>query len=160
MNPDPLVHYNTMRPRLFISAATIGIVTQITAFLHPGYQHLSRQSVNCTDLQASTDPSSWHGPDLTNWLKNWNKTTPVCPPNQDDANCCLPSEPWTTCFLRLTRNNDDCSQISIQTCSWNLLLQVSGDIAPEVFHIMKNIYCTYHKTVYIQKSVANNSLSS
>ena len=62
LNPDPLLHYNTMRPRLFISAAAIAIVKQITAFPHPGNQHLSRQSVNCTDLQASTDPSCWQRP--------------------------------------------------------------------------------------------------
>lgn len=132
-----------MRLYLLITTTAISIVTHVAAFPHPDQQHVNRQSVNCTDLQASTDPSCWQGLQLTQWLTNWNKTTLVCPPNQDDANCCLSTEPWTTCFLRLARNNGDCSQINIQSCSWNSFLSVNNDIAPEVFYIMKNIYCTY-----------------
>lgn len=139
----PCTNTLTMRLHPLLIASAVCILGQVTAFPFPDHQHTSRQSVNCTDLQASTDSSCWQGLQLTNWLTNWNTTTPVCGPNEDDADCCQSTEPWTTCFLRLARNNGDCSQINIQTCSWNSLLQVSSDIAPEVFYIIKNIYCTY-----------------
>ena len=121
-----------------------------------------RQSFNCTHLSSAFNSACWQQLQLSNfllgggeWGLGWNKSTRVCDPqsndinNNDGANCCLPTEPWTTCFLRLAQGggSQDCSQINAQFCSMPSINALSSDLAdnirPEVQYIQKNIYGTY-----------------
>ena len=105
---------------------------------------IEARSINCSDLHAPTDSSCWQELDLTTWLKNWNQTTPTCNEDQDGADCCQIGEVWNTCFLRLAHRSpgSDCTQINAQACTWSQYLAVDRDIAPQVFYVMTNIYCT------------------
>ena len=110
-----------------------------------------RQVVNCTDLKSSFDSSCWNTLNLTAYLNDpetgWNRTAPICTGDEDDAACCLPSEPWTTCYLRLAHGfpGTDCSEINAQDCSYDAHLAVDPRIAPYVAYTMKTIYGTYQK---------------
>lgn len=110
--------------------------------------YAKRYIINCTDPEAAFDVSCWGQLDLSNWLNNpttgWNKTTQVCNATQDSANCCIPGEAWTTCFLRLGHRygGADCTQINVQTCSLDLSQNTPPGITPQVHYIMKNIYGT------------------
>ena len=118
-----------------------------------------RQLFNCTHVSSAFNSACWQQLQLSNfllgggeWGLGWNKSTRICDPqssdinNNDGANCCLPDEPWTTCFLRLAQGggSQDCSQINAQFCSMqaeNALSDSLGDnIRPEVQYIQKNIY--------------------
>ena len=118
-----------------------------------------RQSFNCTHLSSAFNSACWQELQLSNfllgggeWGVGWNKSTRICDPqssdvnNNDGANCCLHTEPWTSCFLRLAQGGgtQDCSQINAQFCSMppeNALSDSLADsIRPEVQYIQKNIY--------------------
>ena len=118
-----------------------------------------RQAFNCTDLESAFNAACWQQLQLSNfllgggeWGLGWNKSTRVCDPqssdinNNDGANCCLPTEAWTTCFLRLAQGGgtQDCSQINAQFCSMPsenaLSAKLADSIRPEVQYIQKNIY--------------------
>ena len=109
----------------------------------------TRQVVNCTDLKASFDSSCWETLNLEGYLNDpetgWNRTAAICAGDEDDAACCLPTEPWTTCYLRLAHGfpGTDCSEINAQDCSYNPSLAVDPRIAPYVAYTMKTIYGTY-----------------
>ena len=122
----------------------------ITSTLAIPYQHgdtitsIEARSVNCSDVHAPTDSSCWQGLNLTAWLTNWNQTTPTCNEDQDGADCCQVGEAWNKCFLRLAHGSSgsDCTQINAQACTWSQYLAVDRNIAPEVFYVMTNLYCT------------------
>ena len=135
-----------MRPPLPTLLAS-SIITTALAFPHhnPDASSLEPRSINCTDLGAPLDASCWATLDLSDWLTNWNNTTPTCTQDQDGAACCLVGEAWNRCFLRLAHGSagSDCTNINMQGCTWTQYLAVSHDIAPQVFYIMTNIYCTH-----------------
>ncbi len=118
-----------------------------------------RQTYNCTDLSAAFNSQCWQELQLSNfllgggeWGEGWNKSTRVCDSqstdinDNDGTNCCLPTEAWTTCFLRLAQGGgtQDCSQINAQFCSMPsenaLSAGLADSIRPEVQYIQKNIY--------------------
>lgn len=118
-----------------------------------------RQLYNCTHLSSAFNSECWQQLQLSNfllgggeWGLGWNKSTRICDHqsndinNNDGANCCFPTEAWTTCFLRLAQGGgaQDCSQINAQFCSMppeNALSDTLPDnIRPEVQYIQKNIY--------------------
>lgn len=118
-----------------------------------------RQSFNCTHTSSAFNSACWQQLQLSNfllgggeWGLGWNKSTRVCDAqssnvnNNDGSNCCLPTEAWTTCFLRLAQGGgaQDCSQINAQFCSMvseNALSDnLPDNIRPEVQYIQKNIY--------------------
>lgn len=105
-----------------------------------------RQVINCTDLKASFDSSCWNTLDLEGYLNDpetgWNRTAPICTGDEDDSTCCLSTEPWTTCYLRLAHGfpGTDCSIINAQDCSYDPSLAVDPRIAPYVAYTMKTIY--------------------
>lgn len=130
---------------LFIVAALPSILSYPTR--DPSV--LSRQTIDCTDLSAPFHESCWATLDLENWLNNattgWNETTKVCQgtgPGEDGSACCGPTEPWTTCFLRLAHGfpGDDCTVLNTGFCSYDRSLAVNAAIAPEVAYIVNNIY--------------------
>ena len=137
-----------------------------------------RQTVNCTDTTAAYNSACWQELQLSNfllgggeWGLGWNKTTPVCDSqstdinNNDGTNCCLPTEAWTTCFLRLAQGGgtQDCSQINAQFCSMptqdSISKTLAGSIRPEVQYIQKNIYGILNSPTSLTESVANCRLS-
>lgn len=118
-----------------------------------------RQSFNCTHTSSAFNSACWQQLQLSNfllgggeWGLGWNKSTRVCDAqssnvnNNDGSNCCLPTEAWTTCFLRLAQGGgaQDCSQINAQFCSMvseNALSDnLPDNIRPEIQYIQKNIY--------------------
>ena len=100
------------------------------------------QSVNCSDLSEPFDESCWETLDLPGYLHNWNQTVAICTKNE--TACCMPTEPWSTCFLRLAygRPGSDCSEINTQFCSYDSTLKngLDPDTAPRVQYVVKNIY--------------------
>lgn len=110
-----------------------------------------RQVVNCTDLKSSFDSSCWNTLNLAAYLNDpetgWHRTAAICTGDEDDAGCCLPTEPWTTCYIRLAHGfpGTDCSEINAQDCSYDPSLAVDPRIAPYVAYTMKTIYGTYPK---------------
>ena len=143
-------------------------------------QQEKRQTVNCTDLTAAFNSQCWQELQLSNfllgggeWGVGWNKSTRVCDTqsadinDNDGANCCLPDEAWTTCFLRLAQGGgtQDCSQINAQFCSMPsenaLSAGLANSIRPEVQYIQKNIYGTLPSSpAALVESVANPRLSA
>jgi len=105
-----------------------------------------RQRVDCHNTATSFSDSCWEILDLGGYLNHpvtgWNKTVPICSGWDLDSTCCIATEPWTTCYLRLAHNisGSDCSQINAQTCSYDLSMAVDPSIAPYVAYTMKNIY--------------------
>lgn len=118
-----------------------------------------RQTVNCTDVTAAFNSQCWQDLQLSNyllgggeWGLGWNKSTRICDAqsadinDNDGTNCCLPTEAWTTCFLRLAQGGgtQDCSQINAQFCSMPsenaLSAGLANSIRPEVQYVQKNIY--------------------
>ena len=144
-----------------------GLSSQLSGWRLPRFlqreSHLprqeKRQAYNCTDLGSAFNAACWQQLQLSNfllgggeWGLGWNKSTRVCDTqssdinNNDGANCCLPTEAWTTCFLRLAQGGgtQDCSQINAQFCSMPpenaLSAKLADSIRPEVQYIQKNIY--------------------
>lgn len=122
-----------------------------------------RQVVDCTDLKASFDSSCWNTLNLKGYLNNpetgWNRTAPICIGDEDDAACCLPTEPWTTCYLRLAHGfpGTDCSEINAQDCSYNPSLAVDPRIASFVAYTVKTIYGTLPKRPLSKLYLTSNS---
>lgn len=139
-----------------------------------------RQTVNCTDLTAAFNSQCWQDLQLSNfllgggeWGVGWNKSTRTCDTqsadinDNDGANCCLPDEAWTRCFLRLAQGGgtQDCSQINAQFCSMPsenaLSAGLANSIRPEVQYIQKNIYGILPSLpAALVESVANPRLSA
>lgn len=105
------------------------------------------------DSTIPYDQSCWDTLQLSAWLDNWNKTTPTCSASGGNGSECCgpannPSEPWTTCFLRLALGNSDydCSQINSQACGLDGF-QLNPNYLPsqkaQVRYIVRNIYCKF-----------------
>jgi len=108
----------------------------------------ARQAFDCYNPKTTFDESCWATLNLTAYLNGpvtgWNHTLPVCEGKDLDSTCCLTTEPWTTCYLRLAHGNSgrDCSQINAQMCSYDPDINVDPRIAPYVAYTVKNIYDT------------------
>ena len=112
----------------------------------------ARQAPNCnigTAINnAAYDSSCWNTLNIMPYLTNWKTTTPTCTDADNSAGntegCCVASEPWSTCFLRLaTRkvNTYDCTQIATASCSFPASLDPALDptIASQVNYIVLSI---------------------
>ena len=63
-------------------------------------------STSCQNPRTEPDASCWNSLNIASYLDDpvtgWNKTTPICAPQTEDAlNCCRADEDWSTCFIRL-----------------------------------------------------------
>ena len=98
----------------------------------------------CTENRAAPNPQCWDELDIPGYLANWNRTTPTCQAAGDagnnEAECCYPKEPWTTCFLRLSYGNGgtECVTIDPQACVLNAL-SLGKSIAPMAGYVVRNI---------------------
>ena len=112
----------------------------------------ARQAPNCnigTGINNTAyDSSCWNALDIMPYLTNWKTATPTCTDADNSAGntagCCVASEPWSTCFLRLaTRkaNAYDCTQVGTTSCSFPASLDPTLDptIASQVNYIVLNI---------------------
>ena len=112
----------------------------------------ARQAPNCnigTRINsAAYDSLCWNTLNIMPYLTNWKTATPTCTDADNSAGntvgCCVASEPWSTCFLRLaTRkaNAYDCTQIGTTSCSFPASLDPALDptIASQVNYIVLNI---------------------
>lgn len=144
---SPLQHSHTKRDYSLSSWNPLRLLLDIA---EDSSHEEKRDTYNCTDLEAAFDSTCWLELNLTTYLFQWNATTRVCsdvqsPEDNDGSNCCMPNEPWTTCYLRLAHGapGQDCSQINPQACTYSSTLNPYMDpsIKPMVQYIMKNIYC-------------------
>lgn len=84
----------------------------------------ARQAPSCNigtqvGNSAVYDSSCWNTLNIVPYLTNWKATTPTCTDAENSSgqtlDCCVASEPWSTCFLRLaTRqaNAYDCTLLT------------------------------------------------
>ena len=94
------------------------------------------------------DSSCWNALNIMPYLTNWKATTPACTDADRSAgqtsSCCVASEPWSTCFLRLATKNVgayDCTQLLTNSCVFPIDLDPALDptIASQVNYIVLNI---------------------
>ena len=96
----------------------------------------ARQAPSCnmgTQVNGIYDSSCWNALDIMSYLTKWKATT-----------TCGPSEPWSTCFLRLAtkQNSYDCTQISTTMCPLLNSMELEGldaSIASQVNYVVLNI---------------------
>lgn len=135
----------------------------------PDSRLAARQRVDCNDTKTTFDESCWNILDISGYLNHpvtgWNHTVPICTSEDLDDTCCIATEPWTTCYLRLAHGTGgtDCSQINAQFCSYDPTLNVDPRIQPYVAYTIKNIYGMSHyhpvpKICLTSQSTAINNL--
>ena len=143
------MYFNMQACVTFTSA--ILLISRISAspVENPNYPRAADFVVNCTNVEAIFDSSCWDALHIPEYLTNWNKTTPICAADndgtdQDGSTCCVPGEPWSTCFLRLAHGvaGADCSSVIAQTCSWDPTLSpdLPPSVVPQVRYVTRNIY--------------------
>ena len=101
---------------------------------------------------------------LNDPIIGWNKTVPICGVRGDpekwksSSTCCDPTEPWSTCFLRLATLNPglDCTSLETPLCSFGPKEIVAPSIAPQVHYVLKNIICK--SLIYFATAAACSSL--
>lgn len=128
--------------RVFAASACLHFATASPVYMDSEIN--IRATYNCTDLRADPSTLCWTELGLSDYLADWNRTTPTCKAtgNDDGANCCTSDEPWTTCFLRLAYGTagTDCSTINIQSCNLaQLSPNLKSSIAPKVAYVVRNI---------------------
>ena len=121
----------------------IGLAYAAQAYAAPVEALQPRDLVTCQDPNAGIDPSCWDLLDLTNFVTNWNKTTPVCPPGPTTGKCCGTTEAWTTCFLRMNQpeSGSDCTTIS--SCAFSSSLRTipnDSRMTAQAHYVVFNIY--------------------
>ena len=103
----------------------------------------TRNTYNCTDLRADPSTLCWDELNISDYLDNWNQTTPACEASGGDgSDCCNPQEPWTNCFLRLAYGSAgfDCTKFDPQSCTLQALRSdLDPRIAPKVGYVVRNI---------------------
>ncbi|KAL8712747.1 MAG: hypothetical protein Q9220_002955 [cf. Caloplaca sp. 1 TL-2023] len=130
-----------MYPLSTLLFLTLSVVTNIHALPLQSLQ--GRDLASCQDPHAGFDPSCWDILRLTDYVTNWNKTTPVCPPGPTRGNCCGATEAWTTCFLRMNQpaSGSDCTTISSCAFSPSLALIPDGsNMTAQAHYLVFNIY--------------------
>ena len=115
---------------------------------HDAYSSLMRRDIlNCTSPHAALDSVCWTTLNLTQWIIHWSKTTGTCEDDDEDQ-CCLVREVWSTCFLRIYQagSGSNCTQINSNTYSFtpDLTSNVNKNASAEVHYIIQNIYGRLH----------------
>ena len=103
----------------------------------------TRNTYNCTDLAADLSTLCWDELNISDYLDEWNRTTPTCEASGGDgSDCCNSQEPWTSCFLHLAYGSAgyDCTKIDFQSCTLRALRpDLDPSIAPKVGYVVRNI---------------------
>ena len=149
-----VLHRSIMSPSLIVAALAL-LPLAAAAPVQGGIHSESleaRQAPSCnigTRIDnAAYDSLCWNTLNIMPYLTNWKTATPTCTDADNSAGntvgCCVASEPWSTCFLRLaTRkaNAYDCTQIGTTSCSFPASLDPALDptIASQVNYIVLNI---------------------
>ncbi|KAI4091896.1 MAG: hypothetical protein LQ344_003853 [Seirophora lacunosa] len=83
--------------------------------------------------EAIYDATCWETLNLTDWLNEWHAPK-ICGTLQPGINCCLPDEPWSTCFLRLGRGDSglNCTQLTVGASSCIYNKELSAHLVPEI----------------------------
>lgn len=97
--------------------------------------------VDCHNQGSMFMSDCWTLLGISDYLTEWNQTTPVCP---DSSRCCSGDEPWSTCFLRLARGlgGQDCTTVNDQPCTWDNRVSeyLDPSIHDKVRYVVKSIY--------------------
>ena len=152
---EALVLHRSIMPSSLIVVALALLPFAAAAPVQDGIRFESleaRQAPNCnigTEINNDTYASlCWNTLNIAPYLTNWKTATPTCTDAENSAGetlgCCIASEPWSTCFLRLaTRkaNAYDCTQIGTASCSFPASLDPALDptIASQVNYIVISI---------------------
>lgn len=120
----------------------------------------TRQTTDCTDLRAGSTPECWDQLDIAGYLNDgttgWKATTPTCASSTDTKSCCISGEPWSTCFLRLSKGTpgQDCTTINTQSCPFNGAYNLDSSIAAKARYVLTSIVNIHDMfdTCYLGKS--------
>lgn len=87
------------------------------------------------------DPSCWNTLKMTEWMTAWNTSTTTCTATQSVCQCRI-DEPWATCFMRLTyENNPTASYICTDlTKPANCTKPVPGNVVSGPVEIIYGAY--------------------
>lgn len=158
-----------------LSLVLLTCLTCIFALPSPPHRSLPRQTISCYSLQSPFDPSCWEKLGVADWLRNWNTSTPICQGFSDNDSetsngvaCCLPTETWSTCFLRLELGQPgyDCSTINPQFCSWNPDQNSNGTNAAQRHYALRAVYAindffsTYYTALMYASSVSATKIAA
>lgn len=129
--------------RDYFSTFPILALSYVATYAAPVEVLQSRDLVTCQDPNAGIDPSCWDLLDLTTFVTNWNKTTPVCPPGPTTGKCYSATEAWTTCFLRMNQpeSGPDCTTIS--SCAFSPSLRAipnDSHMTAQAHYVVFDIY--------------------
>ena len=149
-----VLHHSIMSSSLIVAALAL-LPFAAAAPVQGGIRSKSleaRQAPNCNiGTETNSDAYAslcWNALNIAPYLTNWKTATPTCTDAENSAGetlgCCIASEPWSTCFLRLaTRkaNTYDCTQIGTASCSFPASLDPALDptIASQVNYIVLSI---------------------
>ena len=127
----------------FLTSLVLGLAYIAQSYAAPVEALQSRDLATCQDPNAGIDPSCWDLLDLTTFITNWNKTTPMCPPGPTTGKCCGATEAWTTCFLRMNQpeSGSDCTTIS--SCAFSPSLKTipnDSHMTAQAHYVVFNIY--------------------
>lgn len=104
---------------------------------------VERETVNCTSAHAALDATCWQTLNVTEWITGWEASIGTCKTDNED-DCCLSTEVWSTCFLRINQmaSGSDCREINSNTCSFtpDLISTLKPNVTSEVHYVIQNIY--------------------
>lgn len=88
-------------------------------------------SEQCQEVPSVIDPSCWITLKVAEHLTNWKKTTPRCKENGNGVGCCISTESFSTCYLRLALGvaGYECDTLNDNFCS-SSILKPSGEQNP------------------------------
>ena len=117
---------------------------------------LTRETPESRCILGIYDSSCWRILNLSDWLSNWNSTTPPCVTETDtSARCRAAGEAWTTTFLRIAQNitgGPDCVLLDACLGDSPNSNQIRKDIdsleAARYRYVCYNIYGTSFKWLY------------
>ena len=110
-------------------------------------QNLSPSTTNdgtTTTIIPFPDPSCWDTLKMADWMTGWNTSTTICTATQSVLTpCqCRMNEPWATCFMRLTyENNPTANYVCTDlTEPENCTEPVPGNVVPGPVEIFYGAY--------------------
>ncbi|KAI9842485.1 MAG: hypothetical protein M1838_003100 [Thelocarpon superellum] len=120
------------RPALVLLAALLAALPFAQADPPPAASNATGNAtanplVNCHDVSTGVDAGCWAQLNMSSWVLDWY-----------NSHTCHPTEPFSTCFLRLNHAPDvDCTVINSQSCGATISDNIDN---PQVFYVLHNIY--------------------
>ncbi|KAL8931764.1 MAG: hypothetical protein Q9216_007082, partial [Gyalolechia sp. 2 TL-2023] len=162
----------------FLSASSFLLLrSSTTAYpsdVSPSSTQISSRATSleqCQQEQRATDPSCWNTLKIAEHLTNWRRTMPICRPNGNGVDCCISTEPFSTCYIRHALNAAGyaCDTLNGNFCSasvlrdsgeQNLLLRARQRYVITAVYEIRSFLQSYSKAFKVQDSPSPAALSS